>query len=96
MLPERWPRPVSLVTTEAQPRAFPSPILSKEPAHPDPLPHASPAQPVRPPPGVFAHRDFREGPLFDRLGVSAALAATGTPFTIFPMMIAFGILWASG
>ena len=26
----------------------------------------------------------------------AALAAADTPFTIFPIMIAFGILWASG
>jgi hypothetical protein len=45
---------------------------------------------------IFAHRDFRGGLLFDRLGVSAALAAADTPFTIFPIMIAFGILWASG
>jgi len=29
------------------------------------------------------------------LGILSAVA-TGTPFTIFPMMIAFGILWASG
>jgi len=65
-------------------------------AHPDLFLHASEAQPVRPPLGVFAHSDFRGGSLFDRLGVSAALAAAGTPFTVFPMMIAFGILWASG
>jgi hypothetical protein len=31
---------------------------------------------------IFAHRDFRGGLLFDRLGVSAALAAADTPFTI--------------
>jgi len=29
------------------------------------------------------------------LGILSS-AAAGTPFTIFPMMIAFGILWASG
>ena len=31
---------------------------------------------------IFAHRDFRGGLLFDRLGVSAALTAADTPFTI--------------